>query len=81
MLADVIRVEAERDIGQTIGRSLRAAILPAHVMHAAVQTGSTSIGLRTSDGGEYLLGTPMEVDLSEGQRMKWFTSIGPAEPA
>lgn len=81
VFADQIRVEAERDIDQTIGRSLRAAILPAVVMHAAVQTGCTSVGLLTSDNGEYLLGTPMKVDLPEGRRMEWFTPIGPAEPA
>lgn len=81
VFADQIRVEAERDIDQTIGRSLRAAILPAAVMRAAVQTGSTSVGLLTSDNGEYLLGTPMKVDLPEGRRMEWFAPIGPVEPA
>lgn len=64
-----IRREADLDIDRTIGKSLRAAILPSAVVNCAFRTGRTEFVLGYQADGHYVLGWPMVVDLPEGRRM------------
>lgn len=67
---DQIRIEADRDGDGTIGKSLRAAILPVAVLNWAQQTGNSEYVMQYSADGHYILGQPMVVDLPDGQRME-----------
>jgi hypothetical protein len=69
VFAYLIRREAEVDRDRTIGKNLRAAILPVSVLEWALRTGSQDYVLGYQAEGAYVLGQPMVVDLPDGQRM------------
>lgn len=71
-----IRREAAIDRDRTIGKNLRAAILPVSVLEWALRTGASDYTIGYQSEGHYVLGQPMVVDLPEGQRMY---AIDPAE--
>lgn len=67
---DQIRVKADRDRDSTIGKSLRAAILPLDFLNSVQPSGNSNYVMPCSADGDYILGQAMVVDLPEDRRME-----------
>lgn len=70
IFSDQVRVEAGRDLDQTIGQSLRIAILPVDALQMTVTEGGSELDLGYNANGHYTTGLPMIVDLPAGKGLQ-----------